>query len=205
MNAADKSRSEPERGELRRRQVLDAAAECFRREGFHGTSISRITRASGMSPGHIYHYFVSKEAIVQAIAERDESDLADLVSRVEQDQAGGDLVTRLTRQTAETVARDSDPARIGLMLELAAEAARNPAVASILRHSDQAIEASFLDMVKRVGLPAGLDEAELRLRMGMVAALFQGLALRSTVDPQRDQAAVVHLLNKLIRCLLEEP
>ncbi|QYU68460.1 TetR/AcrR family transcriptional regulator [Leptolyngbya sp. 15MV] len=48
----------------RRRQILDAALRCFRESGFRGASVSDICKVAGMSPGHLYHYFPSKEAIV---------------------------------------------------------------------------------------------------------------------------------------------
>jgi len=50
-------------------QVLQAAEKCFREYGFHATSIQRISDVAGMSPGHIYHYFRNKEAIVAGIVE----------------------------------------------------------------------------------------------------------------------------------------
>lgn len=205
MSAASKARSDSDKGEQRRQQVLDAATECFRREGFHGSSIARISQAAGMSPGHIYHYFANKEAIVEAIAEREQDEMGELVRRLEQDQDGGDVIARLTRHSAETVARNSDPAHVGLMLELAAESARNPAIAAILNRTDHAIASNFLDLVRRVGAPPGLDEDELRLRMEMIATLFKGLALRSLIQGQRDQSAIVRLLNQHIRLLLETP
>src|SRR5690606_4064328 len=54
-----------------RRDVLDAAGACFREEGFHGASMSRIAARAEMSVGHIYRYFDSKEAIIIALVERD--------------------------------------------------------------------------------------------------------------------------------------
>ena len=56
-----------ERGQLRRQQILDAAAACFVREGFHGASIARIAKAAGMSPGNLYHFFPGKEAMIAAL------------------------------------------------------------------------------------------------------------------------------------------
>jgi len=204
MNTAARSRPKSDKGELRRQQVLDAATKCFRQEGIHGSSIARISQAAGMSPGHIYHYFANKEAIVEAMAEREEHDMAELVRQIAQDEEGGDLIARLCRHIAESVDRNSDPCYVGMMLELGAEAARNPAVAKILQRSDQAISAQFLDMVESVGAPAWLDAAELRLRMEMIAALFQGLAMRSLTNPDRDRAATVRLVEATIRSLLGE-
>jgi TetR/AcrR family transcriptional repressor of uid operon len=204
MNAASRSRLETERGELRRQQVLKAATECFRREGVHGSSIARISMAAGMSAGHIYHYFANKEAIVEAIAAREEDDMAELIRIMEQDQGGGDLLARLTRHIAHSVDRSCDPEYVGLMLELAAEAARNPAVASILQRTNQAISERFRDMARRVGIPRGLDEAELSARMAMIAAVFNGLSLRSVVDPKRDRLETTRMVESMIRALLGE-
>lgn len=54
-----------------RRRVLDAAAQCFTRNGFHATSMHEICAAAGMSPGALYRYFPSKEAIIIAIVEEE--------------------------------------------------------------------------------------------------------------------------------------
>src|SRR6185436_6911310 len=51
----------------RRRQILDAAAGCFARNGFHRTSMQDIVRESGLSAGLIYRYFTGKEDMILAI------------------------------------------------------------------------------------------------------------------------------------------
>ena len=56
--------------EARRSQILDAAWTCFARKGYHQATMQDICRESGLSPGAIYRYFVSKEAILKAINER---------------------------------------------------------------------------------------------------------------------------------------
>jgi AcrR family transcriptional regulator len=57
-----------ERRESQRKRVLDAALACFDRSGFHRTTMQDIVRESGLSPGAIYGYFESKEAVVEAVA-----------------------------------------------------------------------------------------------------------------------------------------
>ena len=54
--------------DARRRQILDGAARCFARNGFHATSMQDVLRESGLSAGAVYRYFASKEEIVAAIA-----------------------------------------------------------------------------------------------------------------------------------------
>jgi AcrR family transcriptional regulator len=190
------------KGELRRRQVLDAATECFRQEGIHSCSISRISRESGMSPGHIYHYFENKEAIVQAIAERQEGENLDLLESFRADKEGGDLATRLARRTADVVARAVDPAHTALTLELAAEASRNPAVYEIMRRMDAGTTARFVHLIEEVGKPAGLSWEQVRHRIDFIALMVNGLPLRAQMNPDMDREAMAQLLAEVVRFLL---
>lgn len=52
-----------------RRHILEAAASCFERDGFHATTIPDICRKAGMSTGAIYTWFPSKGKIVASLAE----------------------------------------------------------------------------------------------------------------------------------------
>ncbi|HWC91366.1 MAG TPA: TetR/AcrR family transcriptional regulator [Pirellulales bacterium] len=51
----------------RRRQILNAALNCFLKQGVEATTIEQIRKASGASHGSIYHHFGSKEAIALAV------------------------------------------------------------------------------------------------------------------------------------------
>jgi len=51
----------------RRRQILDAAATCFARDGFHRTSMQDVVRECGVSAGLVYRYFTSKDDMIVAI------------------------------------------------------------------------------------------------------------------------------------------
>ena len=53
----------------RRQRILDAAARCFDRQGFHGTTIPDICAEAGVSTGAVYTWFDSKAAIVAAFAD----------------------------------------------------------------------------------------------------------------------------------------
>jgi AcrR family transcriptional regulator len=71
------------RGQVRRQRILDAAAACFVREGFHGASIARIAKAAGMSAGNLYHFFESKEAIIGALVQRKLDESLALFAQIE--------------------------------------------------------------------------------------------------------------------------
>jgi len=46
---------------------MDAALQCFVERGFHGTAIPQIAEKADIAAGTIYHYFDSKEALVNAL------------------------------------------------------------------------------------------------------------------------------------------
>jgi TetR/AcrR family transcriptional regulator, fatty acid metabolism regulator protein len=76
-----------ERGIEKRRQILDAAVRVFARRGFHTCRVSDIADEAGVAYGLVYHYFQSKDEILdtlfterwnillQVIAETDEQEL----------------------------------------------------------------------------------------------------------------------------------
>ncbi|MFG3499034.1 TetR/AcrR family transcriptional regulator [Streptomyces sp. NPDC047928] len=53
--------------DARRRQILDGAARCFARNGFHATSMQDVLREVDLSAGAVYRYFRGKDDLIEAI------------------------------------------------------------------------------------------------------------------------------------------
>src|SRR5215210_7140765 len=51
----------------KRRQILDAAVRVFARQGFHGCRVSDIADEAGVAYGLVYHYFRSKEEVLETL------------------------------------------------------------------------------------------------------------------------------------------
>ena len=51
----------------RRRQILDAAVRVFARQGFHTCRVSDIADEAGVAYGLVYHYFQSKEQVLDTL------------------------------------------------------------------------------------------------------------------------------------------
>jgi TetR/AcrR family transcriptional regulator, fatty acid metabolism regulator protein len=51
----------------RRRQILDAAVRVFARQGFHTCRVSDIADEAGVAYGLVYHYFSSKEQVLDTL------------------------------------------------------------------------------------------------------------------------------------------
>lgn len=56
--------------EDRRQQIIDTALRLFAQKGFARTTNKDIADAAGITPGLIYHYFASKEALLKAIIDQ---------------------------------------------------------------------------------------------------------------------------------------
>jgi TetR/AcrR family transcriptional regulator, fatty acid metabolism regulator protein len=51
----------------KRRQILDAAIGVFARQGFHSTRVSDIADEAGVAYGLVYHYFESKDEVLNEL------------------------------------------------------------------------------------------------------------------------------------------
>lgn len=55
---------------VRRDELLDVAWELCRRDGFDAMSVDQLTQAAGVAKGTFYHYFASKDAMLEALVQR---------------------------------------------------------------------------------------------------------------------------------------
>jgi AcrR family transcriptional regulator len=185
------------RTELRRDQVLDAAEQCFRAEGFHGASMARVATAAGMSVGHIYQYFENKEAIIIALCERRFSGFERLLVAAEHDAPGAtSFVDAWIAQFNWWI----DPVRAPLTLEIMSEAGRNPKVARVV----QRIDRHFREIMRRSLLPlAGpIPDEEIDDRLEAIVMLSHGMTSRITADPKADPDRIIAAFRLAVHRLL---
>jgi len=58
------------RGELKRTQILDAAAEVLAVRGFAGTMLREIAERAGTQAGSLYYHFASREDLIEEVLRR---------------------------------------------------------------------------------------------------------------------------------------
>lgn len=204
MAEADTSPTEQQRSDARRAQILGAAADCFRSHGFHGASIAQISKAAGMSAGHIYHYFENKEAIIAAIVARDLARVRTLTAEL---RSAHDVKDAMLARVSESVTEHLDPDVAALRLEIVAEAARHPAIAEIVRSADAQSREGLADVIRNVRLAAGhRDDARTGAALlEVVAAMFEGLMIRAVRNPGLDHDGAVHMFRHVLESLLTQP
>src|SRR3954453_11594943 len=87
----------PEYLETRRREILDAAAACFARRGFHQTTMQDICEETRLSPGAIYRYFASKEEIIEAMCDRNRTEDSEVIRAAVSAGTAQEAFNELTR------------------------------------------------------------------------------------------------------------
>lgn len=184
----------------RRQQVLDAAADCFRRRGFHAASMAEIAKTAGMSPGHIYNLFENKDEIIEAIVERD---CAEIVQRIGELQQEGDVLQAMLRETEKAIDEHSQVADAALELEVLAEASRNPRLAAVMHAKQALVHDKALGLIRQTLGPAAAEvpASEIEGRALLLAALFNGLTALSVRLP--DQARRIPDMAPVMRRLLQ--
>jgi TetR/AcrR family transcriptional regulator, fatty acid metabolism regulator protein len=67
MSAGRASLPRAKGGPDKRRMILDAAVRVFARQGFHACRVSDIADEAGVAYGLVYHYFASKDEILDTL------------------------------------------------------------------------------------------------------------------------------------------
>jgi AcrR family transcriptional regulator len=69
--------------EEKRKVLLDAAVRVFARAGYHGSRVGDIAEEAGVAHGLLYHYFSSKEEVLQTIFRENWGELLERFRAVE--------------------------------------------------------------------------------------------------------------------------
>jgi TetR/AcrR family transcriptional regulator, repressor for uid operon len=177
-------------------RILDAAERIFARAGIHTATISDVAVEAAMSPGNLYRYFPSKEAIVAGLAERDRMAIAADFARLTEGPATLDLLEALGRRHLVDEPRE----KAMITLQIWAEASRNPAVATLCNSVQSEVYQGILAFVVKAKvngeLPPDLDDAQ------YIAATFMmvdGYMRCRATQPDFDAAAGAELLFRCMR------
>ena len=183
----------------RQSRILDAAERCFVRAGFHRTTMQDVAAEAGMSPGNLYRYFPSKDAIVAGLTERDRSQLARDFAAFESDADFMATFMRLGRKHFEEEPRE----RAIMCLEIWAESARNPAFAAMCAEFEQELVKRLTEVLERAknrGEIAPTIDSQAAAKL--ILTLGNGLFVRRAITPEFDAAREVPYVMSLIGAML---
>jgi TetR/AcrR family transcriptional regulator, repressor for uid operon len=166
----------PDLQNRRRSEIVSAAEQCFLKRGFHQTSMQNIASASGLSMGLLYRYFSNKEAIIDAVAQRDQEATLAAITGLPVD---GDVIAAWVSLliSGSDLASASDYA--ALASEILAEANRSPKIHKMLQANEAALASAIADKLaaqERCGTINLLGDAHSSAQSLLL--LFDGLTMR---------------------------
>jgi len=183
----------------RRNEILDAARRCFVRSGFHGASMQEICAEAGMSPGNLYRYFVSKEALIAGISERDRAEVAAEFAAADLSQG----VFKVIEALAEHHFSQRPDEQVLLCTEVMAQARRHPDIAAISQNFDRDVRQwlrALLDGgVARGDIPSDVD---LDGVITMLMIIADGVWWRRALQKDFDPASVLPIFMDVTRHML---
>lgn len=184
----------------RREQILRAARQCFAESGFHGASMQMICAAAQMSPGALYRYFPSKEAIIEAIALDERERAAACVAGL---TGPGHLFDRITAVGMTYLREMLDPESGGLMLEICAESARNTEIGRRFHEVEGVVRTAFHDALTKGQADGEVDPTlDLSVVLVVVFSLADGLLMRLQLEPNFSIETIEPHLRRMIEGLL---
>lgn len=186
--------------DARRAQILDAARTCFARSGFRGASMQEICLEAKMSPGGLYRYFPSKEAIIEAIAQEERCGAAEIVQAM---RGPGPLLDRLMGCAMGYFGYMRDPGACELMAEISAESLRNSEIGKRFAQIDDSVRDIMREVFEEAIRKGEMPEIDdLDATISMLQAAVDGIALRQINDPDLSLARVEPLLRRLVAGVL---
>jgi AcrR family transcriptional regulator len=184
----------------RRLRILEAAERAFVGNGFHATTMQHVADEAGMSAGNLYRYFPSKEAIVEGLCELDQVEMAQAFAEL---MAEDRHIAEAMRCGLRKHVLGKPPEKARLLVEIWAEAGRNPRVAQLTRSIDAEVRArveGLMDAAKAAGVAApGLDSRfGARFFVTFVAGLFKRMAIEGDFDPEAETPMAIGVLKALL-------
>jgi len=171
----------------RHTQILDAALVCFAKRGFHQASMHDISAEAGISVGLIYRYFENKDAVISAMADRHKKEIHEVLKRAQQAPT---LLESLEILFTAHCCEDAPQLVSAFVVDLYAEASRNPRVADLVRDVLQTAMSGVTDLIARSpeaeSAAHGLKPRE---QAELIFAVSRGMLMRDVLQPQEMTAA----------------
>ncbi len=131
--------------EEKRRQILEAAVRAFARKGYHACRVGEIAEEAGVAYGLVYHYFGSKEEVLETIFRDTWTQMLARVHEVQEE--GGparEQVRKVTALLLRTWHRDPDLVRV-LVHEVTRSPEQLPRQIDEIGHAYEALEGIVAD------------------------------------------------------------
>ena len=185
--------------EDRRQQILDAAVTSFSRKGFHQATIEDIRLEAALSRGAVYHYFKSKEDIIDALRQRSADETSSIFAEVDEIEDPMDNLIGLVEYTLDRFINPASQDANRLALFLWAESLVNRRImdgqlasSGAYRHT---VETSVREAQARGYINSDLDPSAIALVItGALIGLQQELSWEPRLDMNMARRVLIAML-----------
>jgi AcrR family transcriptional regulator len=161
-----------------------------------------ICTEAGMSPGNLYRYFPSKEALIAGICERNRADAVDSFNQVQEAPEFFEALAGLAQY--HLVDRTDD--EVSICAEIMAESRRHPDIRQLYQSIENDIRERMAAMLQsaaeRGEIRADLDPQAVA---GLLLAIGDGMSWRRSVDPKFSAEEALPLILNMVHGLLAVP
>lgn len=163
----------PDVSDERKPQILSAAAELFSKHGIHASSMNEVSKTAKLSKAAVYHYYESKDALVEALVRQlfdsDQPEVRKLIA------SEGPTLERLDTYAKGLVRLlEKNKVLYPIFAEFKAMASRNGNVLKVLKPYFTEYLKAFTTIVEE-----GIDKGEIR---GDVDAVDAAWTLASILE-----------------------
>jgi len=142
-------------GGVRRRELLDVAADLFAHSGYAGTLLRDVGEAAGILPGSLYHHFASKEALAIELVEAMYRDLEEVSAAFDAETVDPiQGLRQFTREIVVVTARHQAAAKLCLY---DAPSTVSPVLAALVHRPPRAVGRVWRLLVDRGNLQGRLQ------------------------------------------------
>ena len=172
-----------QRSEETRSRILQAAAICFAKSGYDGTSVAQICQDAGVSKGALYHHFSSKRAIFLELLNQWLAAMDYQIADLDEEPTG--IPDRLLSMSAiiGTVLQVQND-QLLMYLEFVNKAVRDPQVWEKTTEPFQRYQQQISSLVEAGTMEGSLREVEPDTGARVIIGLALGLLMQGFIDPQ---------------------
>jgi AcrR family transcriptional regulator len=199
------TRERPGGAEEKRQRILEAAVRVFARRGFHGARVADIAEEAGVAHGLLYHYFASKDEVLQTVFRENWSALIERFERVEaSDEPADEKLLGLLKILLRTWRNDPD-----LVTVMVREVGRSAHLATQVDEIGRGFE--VIQRVIEQGQAEGVFREELDARLaswvvyGGLEEILTGWVMGRLPDGDEEVARAERTIVDVVRAGLVRP
>lgn len=191
----------------RRREILEAAERCVLRDGLRKLRLRDLAKESGQSLGNFYNDFENKQALIEALVEKEVDWFIRSATLPSEPLPPGAVFRERLRRRLETfVSAYLSPDGVETMMSIASEALVDPKVRAILRAANKRVcERMVANISEDREVIERLPPEVLEVRMQLTRSMLESVRVMLVFDDDLDPVLIRNtLVDRLTDMFIDE-